>query len=61
MPEGVEKMSLLILLSIPAIAGIIGMAIAFTSQVLYPRLAGRADGEIRVPAQIAHPHRRRAA
>lgn len=56
-----DVMSLLILLSIPAIAGILGMAIAINNQVLYPRLKGRSSPFIRFKIRIQFPHRRKAA
>jgi len=55
-----DVMSLLILLSVPALAGIICMAIAMTNQVLYPRLKA-PEGRVSRPALVAHPRRRKAA
>ena len=54
-------MSLLILLSIPAIAGILCMAVALTNLVLYPRLKGRSCQAIEVPARVGQRPRQRAA
>ena len=56
-----DVMSLLILLSVPALAGIICMAIAMTNQVLYPRLKAPESRGIQVPALAARPHQRKAA
>jgi hypothetical protein len=55
-------MSLLILLSIPAIAGILGMAIVITNQVLYPRLKQRPARVIQFPVRTGgrRPYRRAA-
>jgi hypothetical protein len=55
-------MSLLIFLSIPALCGIAAMAVAFTRQVLYPRLKGRTARVIQFPLYIEpRPRRKRAA
>ncbi|HEY3628097.1 MAG TPA: hypothetical protein VGL00_17545, partial [Terracidiphilus sp.] len=51
-------MSLLVLLSIPAIAGILCMAVAITAQVLYPRLKGRPCRVIQFPVRVDQRPRR---
>ena len=56
-----DVMSLLILLSIPAIAGIIGMAVAINYQVLYPRLKGHPPQMFQFRFRIHFPHDRKAA
>lgn len=54
-------MSLLILLSIPALLGIVCMAVAFTNQVLYPRLKGRPARVIQFPVYFQPRPRRKMA
>ena len=56
-----DVMSLLILLSIPAIAGIVLMGIALTNQVLYPRLKPVACRVIEFKVRFVWRPSRRAA
>ena len=45
-------MSLLILLSLPALSGLVSMAAAITVQTLYPRLQGRGCMVISFPGPL---------
>jgi hypothetical protein len=54
-------MSLLILLSIPAICGIVSMAVAFTNQVLYPRLKSPPVLDDSIPVRVEHRPIQKAA
>jgi hypothetical protein len=54
-------MSLLILLSIPAICGIVSMAVAFTDQVLYPRLKSPLKFDDSIPVHVEHRPIQKAA
>lgn len=56
-----DVMSLLILLSIPALAGFLGMAIAINYQVLYPRLKTSPPRLIQFQFRIHFPRPRKAA
>jgi len=54
-------MSLLILLSIPAICGIVSMAAAFTNEVLYPRLKNLPVLDDSIPVHVEHRPIQKAA
>jgi hypothetical protein len=54
-------MSLLILLSVPAICGIVSMAVAFTKEALYPRLKGTPVLNNSIAIHVEHWRRQRAA
>jgi hypothetical protein len=54
-------MSLLILLSISAICGMVSMAVAFTNQVLYPRLKSPPVLDDSIPVHVEHRPIQKAA